>query len=266
VLFTRPVLVFLAALIAVGPAVFAYLVLARYGTPFVVASRVGLGGLVFLLGRLAVAAVHETAHGLTMTSFGRKVGQAGIKFVLVFPYAFVDTSDAWFEPRRRRIAVSAAGPVSDFSLGALFSLLALLLPAGILRDVVFQLAFGAYVAGLFNLNPFLERDGYHVLVDLLNEPTLRRRAREDLRLRLSGRAAGPASPALARYSAFALAWSVMAGIFTVGLSIRYEPKLASLLPGPVPWVALTAVWAGAFAPVLFTLWGPLRERRAQREG
>jgi len=266
VLFTRPVLVFLAALIAVGPAVFAYLVLARYGTPFVVASRVGIGGLVFLLGRLAVAAVHETAHGLTMTSFGRKVGQAGIKLVLVFPYAFVDTSDAWFEPRRRRIAVSAAGPISDLSLGALFSLLALVLPAGILRDVVFQLAFGAYVAGLFNLNPFLERDGYHVLVDLLNEPTLRRRAREDMRLRLSGRASGPASPVLARYSAFALAWSTVAGIFAVGLSIRYEPKLAALLPGPVPWVVLTAVWAGAFAPVLLTLWRPLRERRAQQEG
>ena len=34
-------------------------------TPFVVASKVGLGGLVFLLGRFVVVAVHELAHGLT---------------------------------------------------------------------------------------------------------------------------------------------------------------------------------------------------------
>src|SRR4051794_26212938 len=133
-----------------------------------------------------------------MTSFGRRVGAAGIKLVLVFPYAFVDTSDAWFEPRRRRMAVSAAGPVSDFSLGAVFSLLALVLPAGAERDVVFQLALAAYIGGLFNLNPFLERDGYHVLVDLLREPTPRRRAREDLRRRLGGRAEGGASPGLSR--------------------------------------------------------------------
>ena len=41
-----------------------------------VAREFGSGefhGLVFFAGRLAVAAVHETAHGLTMTSFGRRV-------------------------------------------------------------------------------------------------------------------------------------------------------------------------------------------------
>jgi putative peptide zinc metalloprotease protein len=262
-LYRRPALLLLAVLVAAGPWVFAYLVAARYGTPFVVADKVGIGGLVFLVGRLAVAAVHETAHGLTMTSFGRRVGEAGIKLVLVFPYAFVDTSDAWFEPRRRRMAVSAAGPVSDFSLGAVFSLLALVLPAGAERDVVFQLAFAAYIGGLFNLNPFLERDGYHVLVDLLGEPMLRRRSREDLRRRLSGQAAG-ASPVLARYSLFALGWSALAGVFAVGMSIRYEPRLAAVLPGPFPWVALAGVWAMGFAPVLLTLWAPLRARREQR--
>jgi putative peptide zinc metalloprotease protein len=63
----------LAVLAVAGAAVFAYLVVGRYGTPFVVAAKVGIGGLVFLLGRLAVAAVHETAHGMMMASFGRRV-------------------------------------------------------------------------------------------------------------------------------------------------------------------------------------------------
>jgi putative peptide zinc metalloprotease protein len=264
VLFTRPALACLAVLIGAGPAVFGYLVVARYGTPFVVASKVGLGGLVFLAGRLAVAGAHEAAHGLTMTAFGRRVGRAGLKLVVVFPYAFVDTSDAWFESRRRRMAVSAAGPVSDLALGAAFSLVALVTAPGAERDVVFQVAFAAYVAALFNLNPFLERDGYHVLVDLLGEPMLRRRAREDLRRRLSGQGDGAGSRVLARYSAFALAWSALAGVFVVGMSVRYEPQLAALLPGPAPWIVLAGIWALGFAPVLLTLWAPLRERRAQR--
>ena len=101
-----------------------------------------------------------------MASFGRRIERAGLKAIAIFPYAFVDTSEAWFEPRRRRIAVSAAGPVSDFSIGAIFALCALLLPEGIVRDIFFNLAFAAYVGGFFNLNPFIERDGYHILVDV----------------------------------------------------------------------------------------------------
>jgi putative peptide zinc metalloprotease protein len=104
----------IAVLIATGIGVFAFLVAGRYGTPFVVAKKVGLGALVFLLGRLAIAAFHEAAHGLVMASFGRHIHRAGLKLVAIFPFAFVDTSDAWFEPRRRRIAISAAGPVADF--------------------------------------------------------------------------------------------------------------------------------------------------------
>ncbi len=130
VLFTRPALWAVAALCVIGIGVFAALVALRYGTPFVVANKIGLGGLVFLLGRFAVVAVHETAHGLTMSSFGRRVEKAGLKLVVIFPFAYVDTSQAWFEPRRRRIAISAAGPVADFSLGAIFSLCCLALPDG----------------------------------------------------------------------------------------------------------------------------------------
>jgi putative peptide zinc metalloprotease protein len=259
-LFTGPAFVLMGLLAFGGILAFAHLVVSRYGTPFVVAKRVGLGGLVFLIGRLAIASVHETAHGLTMESFGRRVGNAGIKLVLVFPYVFVDTSDAWFEPRRRRMAVSAAGPVSDFTLGGLFSLSALVLPAGTTRDIFFQLALAAYIGGFFNLNPFLERDGYHILVDLLGEPTLRRRAREDLRARLSGRARGSRSPVLARYSLFGLAWSTLAALFAVGLSIRYEPRLATLLPGPLPWLALVIVWFVVFAPVFLAVGVPALTR------
>jgi putative peptide zinc metalloprotease protein len=158
VFFTRPALIALAVLSVAGLASFVALIVGRYGTPFVVASKFGWGGLVFLLGRFAVVSVHELAHGLTMASFGRRIERAGVKAIAIFPYAFVDTSEAWFEPRRRRIAVSASGPVSDFAVGAVFALCALVLPAGVVRDIFFNLAFAAYAGGFFNLNPFIERD------------------------------------------------------------------------------------------------------------
>jgi Zn-dependent protease len=264
-LFTRPAQATIAALVVAGLAVFPYLVVARYGTPFVVAQKIGIGGLVFLFGRFLVVAVHETAHGLAMSSFGRRVRKAGLKLILIFPYAYVDTSEAWFEPRRRRVAISAAGPVSDLSLGALFALFCLVLPAGTLRDIFFQLAFAAYLGAFFNLNPFVERDGYQILVDLLREPGLRRRAREQLARRLSGRGRATDSRLLARYAVFGVAWSALAACFAVGMSLRYERQLTELAPEPVVWAALGAVWVGLFVPVIAVLGGPVRERRRSRE-
>ena len=157
-----------------------------------------------------------------MASFGRRIDRVGLKVIAIFPYAFVDTSEAWFEPRRRRIAVSAAGPVADFSLGAVFSLCALLLPEGTVRDIFFNLAFAAYVGGFFNLNPFIERDGYHMLVDWLDEPGLRRRAKVQLERRLGGKGAPTDSPVLMRYSLWGIGWSVLAACFAIAMSLRYE--------------------------------------------
>jgi putative peptide zinc metalloprotease protein len=262
-LLTRRGLSVLGAVAAIGLGVFAFLVVGRYGTPFVVAHKVGLGALVFVLGRLAVAAVHETAHGLVMASFGRRVREAGLKLVLIFPYVYVNTSEAWFEPRRHRIAITAAGPVSDFSLGALFALCCLALPAGTVRDIFFQLAFGAYLGGLFNLNPFVERDGYQILVDVLREPGLRRRAREQLFRRLSGGRQTTDSRVLTRYAVFGVVWSALAACFAIGMSLRYEPQLVRLLPAPVVWGGLVVLWLGFFLPVIVVLGRPAYVRRRQ---
>ncbi len=261
VFFTRPVLIALAVLIVAGIASFVALIVGRYGTPFVVASKFGWGGLVFLVGRFLVVAVHETAHALTMASFGRRIERAGLKAIAIFPYAFVDTSEAWFEPRRRRIAVSAAGPVSDFSIGSVFALCALLLPPGVVRDICFNLAFAAYVGGFFNLNPFIERDGYHMLVDFLNEPGLRRRAKEQLERRLGGGKASTDSPVLARYSLWGIGWLVLAACFAIAMSLRYEQVFLAITDSkPVVYGVMGTLWVAFFAPVFFVLGKPLWRR------
>jgi putative peptide zinc metalloprotease protein len=260
VLFTRPAIATIATITVVGVAVFAYLVMARYGTPFVVASKIGLGGLIFVAGRLVVAALHETAHALTMASFGRRVGSAGVKLIVFFPFTFVDTSDAWFEPRRRRIAITAAGPACDLALGGTFALACLMTPAGTLRDVFFQLAFGAYYGGLFNLNPLLERDGYQILVDVVRQPGLRRKALEQLRSRVAARSDAPDSLLLRRYAIFSLTWMVVMAGIVAAMSLRYRAALASLLPGPAPWIVLATTWMGLLLPPLVIVGPPLMER------
>ena len=264
-LLTPPALMVIAVLAVAGLVVFPYLVVGRYGTPFVVAQKLGVGALIFLLGRFAVVAVHETAHGLAMASYGRHVRRAGLKLVFVFPYAFVDTSEAWFEPRRRRIAISAAGPISDLTLGAFFSLCCLAFPEGAARDIFFQLAFAAYLGAFFNLNPFVDRDGYQILVDVLREPGLRRRARAQMRRRLSGHGEPGDSPALQRYALFGVVWTALAACFAVGMSLRYATHLEQFAPKPVVWSILGVVWVGLFLPLVVMVGGPMRERRRGRE-
>jgi hypothetical protein len=260
-LFTRPALILIAVLMVVGIGTFAYLIVHKYGTPFVVAKHIGLGGLVFLAGRFFVVTVHECAHGLTMASFGRKVHKAGVKLLLIFPYAFVDTSEAWFEPRRRRIAISAAGPVSDFTLGAIFSLLCWRGPGGTVQEIFFQLAFAAYVGAFFNLNPFIDRDGYQILVDVLREPGLRRRAKEQFERRLSGKGVKDGdSPVLARYSAFGAVWFGLMGFFVIGFTIRYKPIFELYLPEYVVWALLITIWLIGFVPLLIVVGKPLLAR------
>ena len=264
-LFTAPALAAISVLAVAGLVAFPYLVVGRYGTPFVVAQHIGFGALIFVLGRFAVAAVHETAHGLTMAAFGRRVRRAGIKLLLIFPYAFVDTSEAWFEPRRRRIAISAAGPVSDLTVGAVFSLCCLALPAGTIRDIFFQLAFAAYLGAFFNLNPFSNRDGYQILVDLLREEGLRRRAREQLFMRLSGHRVPGESRLLVAYGFAGVVWTALAACFAVGMSLRYQSRLTELAPEPAVWTALALIWVALFLPVALMVGRPLWGRRRSRE-
>jgi putative peptide zinc metalloprotease protein len=242
-----------------GLVTFSYLIGARYGTPLVVAHRLLLGGLVFIAGRFLLVALHETAHGLALVHYGRRTDRAGLRLILLFPYAFVDTSEAYFEPRSHRIVISAAGPLSDFACGAAFSIACALSPRGNVRDVLFQLAFAAYVGAFFNANPFLDRDGYQILSDWLGEPRLRERARAQLSARLSGMAHGGSS-VLGRYGTAGLVWSLIGAGFVVVLSLRYYDRLAALAPHGLVVAGFAGFFVLLLLPVVFALGLPLLRR------
>ena len=113
---------------------------------------------------------------------GARCARGGLMLYFGMPAFFVDTSDIWRSPRRARMLVSAAGPMSDLFVGGLAALLVLLIPGDtLLNSVAYKLAFTCYIATLFNANPLLELDGYYILVDWLRLPDLRRRALEFMR-------------------------------------------------------------------------------------
>ncbi|MGZ4171570.1 MAG: FHA domain-containing protein [Solirubrobacteraceae bacterium] len=261
-IFFQPLIVTALVLLSLaGIIVFAYLVGARYGTPFVVAHRLVIGGAVFIAGRFLIVALHELAHGLALVHYGRTTRRAGLKLVFIFPYAFVDTSESYFEPRMHRIVVSAAGPATDFSLAALFSVLCAVSPKGNVRDVFFQLAFAGYVGAFFNANPFLDRDGYQMLCEWLREPKLKERARAQLKARLSGTMSeDEGSPVLARYAIAGLVWSVIGVGFVLVLSLRYYDRLSALAPHSVVLGAFILFFIVLLLPVVFALVMPMISR------
>lgn len=134
-------------------------------------------GLAILWGVLLVSFIlHESAHAFAVKHYGRTLRGGGVMLYYGMPAAFVDTSDIWRSPRRARIVVSAAGPMSDLLVGGLASALAFYTPGTVLAAIAFKLAVTCYVATAFNANPLLELDGYFIMVDLMRLPDLRRRA------------------------------------------------------------------------------------------
>jgi putative peptide zinc metalloprotease protein len=268
-LLTTPALAIMTALAAGGLAAFVLLQIHKEAAPFVVAGSLALGALIFMTGRIVIVLLHEFAHGLVLTSFGRQVGKVGLKFVFWIPFAFVDTSEAWFEPRRRRLTVAAAGPASDLVAGGAFSIAAVgLEPASWAGGIFFQMALAAYLGALFNLNPFLERDGYQLLVDVLRQPNLRQRARERLAGRLSGGPSTQEPRAVAIYGVATLVWSVVSVLFLVLVSTRNNyDRLLSVAPAEVVWVVLACVYSALLVPIILFVARPLLQgRRRSRLG
>ena len=152
-------------------------------------------------------------------------------------------------------------------LGGLFALACGLTPGGSVREVFFQVAIAGYLGALLNLNPLLERDGYHVLADLLGAPGLRRRAAQRVREILAGRATrADSDPLLWRYGVASLCWSALTVAFAIAMSLRCYHRLVSVAPRAVVWTLLGAFYLVLALPLALPLLAPLRQRRARTVG
>lgn len=151
-----------------------------------------------LAGLWLIAALHESAHGVTCKHFGGSVPEIGImwRFPMVAPYC--KTDDVVLFPRRHARVFTAFA-------GVFVSLLAMLpvvawwaLSAGhpVSRGMAAGLLLFGSVTAWVNLVPMLQLDGYHMLAHALRAAELRTETlryaalvlRRDPRRRAYGRA------------------------------------------------------------------------------
>lgn len=217
-------LLYLALLLAGGKALMDEAPrLFEQGAGLLAPANLGLLYLGFLLSK----ALHELSHAAVCKHFGGEVHKLGLMFLIFAPMPYVDATAAWgFRRRRERVLVGLAGVLAELGLAAAAALLWAYTAPGTLNSLAHNIIFVASVSTLvFNLNPLLRFDGYHVLVDLLEVPNLFQRSREQLRylaerhlLRLPHAVPGARTPTeswlLPTYGVLSLAYWVLL-MFTI---------------------------------------------------
>ncbi len=125
-----------------------------------------------------IKAVHEFAHAYTATRFGARVPVMGLAFIVMWPVAYCDVTDAWKIPERgKRLAIALAGIAAELVIAGTALLgWGLTLP-GTLNSVFFTVSSVSLASTLLvNLNPAMRYDGYYIFMDLMGVDNLQPRA------------------------------------------------------------------------------------------
>jgi len=146
---------------------------AGFHTGFTPATMIG-----FLLALTLTKSLHELGHALTATHYGVRVGHMGVAFLVLWPFLYTDTGEAWrLRERRQRLTIVAAGLLCELAVAGLATLAWHLTGNPDARQVFFYLATSAWILSLLvNTSPFMRFDGYFLLSDLLDLPNLHERS------------------------------------------------------------------------------------------
>ncbi|MFZ5756716.1 MAG: hypothetical protein ACOY3X_07420 [Pseudomonadota bacterium] len=106
--------------------------------------------------------------------------ELGVMFLIFLPTPYVDASSAgFFRDKRQRIAVGFAGMQVELLIAAFAAFTWVLVEPGTVRAIAYNLMLIAGVSAvLFNGNPLLRFDSYHMLADWLEMPNFGNRANQ----------------------------------------------------------------------------------------
>lgn len=180
--FVRPVLGWLGGLIWLGVVGLAVIFAAPHWAELTdnVTDRIFSAQNLLLLSLIypVVKIIHEFGHAYAAKFLGAEVRQMGVMFILFMPMAYVDVSGtASLRSKYQRAMVAAAGIIVELLIAALALHLWLILEPGLIRALAFNAVVVAGVSTVvFNGNPLMRYDGYHILSDLIEIPNLGVRA------------------------------------------------------------------------------------------
>jgi putative peptide zinc metalloprotease protein len=140
-------------------------------------------------------ALHEAGHALALRRYGCQSHEVGVTFLLLMPLLHVDATDALrLGDRWQRATIVAAGMVVELALAAMAAWVWSEVAPGLVRDVaLLVMVLGGASTLLFNGNPLMRYDGYHLLCDVMDLPNLGARSTRHWRQRLQawlGRSVG----------------------------------------------------------------------------
>ena len=125
-----------------------------------------------------VKLVHEFGHAYATKVWGGEVHEMGVMVLVFMPVPYVDASAATaFRDRHKRMVVSAIGIMVELLLASLALFIWLNVESGSVKQFAWNvMLIGGISTLLFNGNPLLRFDGYHVLTDWISIPGLGQRS------------------------------------------------------------------------------------------
>jgi len=182
--YLRPVQITATLFSLVGFFIFAYLFKSGNYSILKSSGSVALGlAILVLLNYISIAA-HELSHALACKHYGRRINSGGAIINTVFPSFYVDITDSWLLPKRKRILISLIGPFSQAFIAGILSAIIMLFPHLPINPLLYKFAFLSYMTVFLNVNPLLELDGYYVLIDWLEIPGLKSKASNFVKTKL----------------------------------------------------------------------------------
>ena len=148
---------------------------------FIISGYASLSIFVLPLFSVPILIIHEIYHSLACVKYGGEIPEIGVIIYYFNPGLYTDTTDAWLMERKKRIHIASGGIFSTLLLWTMFVFFYKYLQIinfasdGLTRLVTLYIYICSLII-VWSFNPFLENDGYYMLMDAVNIPNLRHEA------------------------------------------------------------------------------------------
>lgn len=208
--------------------------------------------LLLYLGMVIAKVVHEFGHAAACKRFGGEVHRMGVMLLIFAPLPYMDATASWgFRSRAQRLFVGASGVVSELAVAAIATLVWAHTAPGVTHALAYNIMFVASVSTLlFNLNPLLRFDGYHILVDALDIPNLFQRSREQLKYLGQRFLLGIGDIRPAAHSRAEMLWLPVYGVASLGYWLLLMVSIVVFIGNQYLDVGMALAWLLFFTAVV----------------